>query len=168
MATTLFTIGYEGLSLPRFMHLLIAYGIEVLVDVRDYPLSRKKGFSKKPLQVAMTSADKEYVHAKGLGCPPYIRHDYRDDGNWTRYTQRYMAFLKNQVLALDELNSLSMEKRCALLCFEADAQRCHRSLVACELKQQWNSSLSIIHISNCNIARSSQTRRTGEGAPVQL
>ena len=43
--TTLYTIGYEGLSLPRFITILQNYHIHTLVDVRELPLSRKPGFS---------------------------------------------------------------------------------------------------------------------------
>lgn len=42
-----FTIGYEGLSIGRFLSLLAEHGIDTIVDVREYPVSRKLGFSKK-------------------------------------------------------------------------------------------------------------------------
>lgn len=146
MSTILFTVGYEGLTLQQCIRLLIVYGVELLVDVRDLPLSRKKGFSKKPLSLAVAEAGKEYLHLKALGCPPDIRHDYRDDGDWGRYVARYNTVLGNRVSALHELSILSREKRCALLCYEADAQYCHRSLIAWELQQRWNPELSVMHI----------------------
>jgi uncharacterized protein (DUF488 family) len=42
-----FTIGYEWLSIGRFLSLLAEHGIDTIVDVREYPVSRKLGFSKK-------------------------------------------------------------------------------------------------------------------------
>lgn len=146
MTTTLFTIGYEGLSLEQFMRLLLAYGIELLIDVRDLPISRKKGFSKKSLSLAVVNSNKSYLHIKSLGCPPNIRHEYQDDKNWTRYAVRYNKFLKQQVAALEELSRIVAKRRCALLCFEADAERCHRSLIVQELKQYWNTELDVVHI----------------------
>ncbi|RED22401.1 uncharacterized protein DUF488 [Rhodopseudomonas thermotolerans] len=41
--TTVYTIGYEGTDIDRFVATLKAVGVEVLVDVRALPLSRKKG-----------------------------------------------------------------------------------------------------------------------------
>lgn len=41
----LYTIGYEGRSLPQFIGLLKERGVQRLLDVRERPLSRRKGFS---------------------------------------------------------------------------------------------------------------------------
>jgi uncharacterized protein (DUF488 family) len=42
----LFTIGYEGRSLDVLIDELVGAGVERLVDVRELPLSRRRGFSK--------------------------------------------------------------------------------------------------------------------------
>ena len=42
--TTLYTIGYEGTDIDRFVATLKAVGVRLLVDVRVFTLSRKKGF----------------------------------------------------------------------------------------------------------------------------
>ena len=42
----LFTLGYEGLDIDAFVARVRDAGIRVIVDVRELPLSRKKGFSK--------------------------------------------------------------------------------------------------------------------------
>ncbi|WP_336987204.1 DUF488 domain-containing protein [Altererythrobacter aquiaggeris] len=47
--TTIFTIGYEGADIDAFLATLGEAGIDHVVDVRDFPGSRKKGFSKKSL-----------------------------------------------------------------------------------------------------------------------
>ena len=44
--TSLFTAGYEGLSLSQFLKQLNAASVEVLFDIRYRPQSRKPGFSK--------------------------------------------------------------------------------------------------------------------------
>jgi Protein of unknown function, DUF488 len=44
--TTLYTIGYEGTDIDRFVATLKAVGVQLLADVRALPLSRKRGFSK--------------------------------------------------------------------------------------------------------------------------
>ena len=42
----LFTIGYEGVSLDDFLATLENTAIDVLLDIREFPVSRRKGFSK--------------------------------------------------------------------------------------------------------------------------
>lgn len=43
----IYTAGYEGLSIDAFIARLKQAQIDKVLDVREYPLSRKPGFSKK-------------------------------------------------------------------------------------------------------------------------
>ena len=56
----LFTIGYEGAHVGQLVQTLENVGIEVLADVRDRPLSRKKGLSKNALAAHLNGAGIEY------------------------------------------------------------------------------------------------------------
>lgn len=127
---TVFTIGYEGLDIDRFMGLLAEHDIDTVVDIRELPLSRKRGFSKKALAGMLDSAGLGYVHMVGLGCPRPVRDRYREDGDWKRYTRDFRKHLKTQGAALEDLSGRTQLSRCALLCYEADFNLCHRSLVA--------------------------------------
>uniref|UniRef100_E6QB94 Protein containing DUF488 n=1 Tax=mine drainage metagenome TaxID=410659 RepID=E6QB94_9ZZZZ len=127
---TVFTIGYEGLDIDVFMSLLAEHDIETVVDIRELPLSRKPGFSKKPLASVLNLSGLEYVHMAELGCPRPVRDRYREDGNWRRYTEGFMKYLKMQEAAIATLSDLVVISNCALLCFEADYNFCHRSMVA--------------------------------------
>lgn len=127
---TVFTIGYEGLDIDNFLSLLQRNGIDILVDVRELPLSRKPGFSKTALANNVRVAGLEYVHMADLGCPKPVRDRYRQDGDWVRYTQGFLKHLESQDGPIAELSSLVAESNCALLCFEADHRACHRSMVA--------------------------------------
>lgn len=127
---TVFTIGYEGLSIDEFVALLQEHDIETLVDIRELPLSRKPGFSKKALASVVNSKGLEYVHMVQLGCPRDVRDKYREDSNWKRYTDGFMKYLKTQNEAISELSSLADTSNCVLLCYEADHNFCHRSMVA--------------------------------------
>lgn len=129
-AMTVFTIGYEGLDLPRFVSLLTEHRIETVVDIRALPLSRKRGFSKRALAHALNLAGYAYVHQAALGCPKPVRARYRADGNWPRYTTGFLKHLQRQETAIAELCRRVRASRCALLCYEADFNFCHRSLVA--------------------------------------
>jgi uncharacterized protein (DUF488 family) len=127
---TVFTIGYEGLDIDAFMSLLAEHGIDTVVDVRELPQSRKPGFSKKALANVLNLSGREYVHMVALGCPKSVRDRYREDGNWKRYTEGFMKHLKTQADSIAELSSLAASSNCVLLCYEADSNFCHRSMVA--------------------------------------
>lgn len=127
---TVFTIGYEGLDIDTFLMLLREHGIDTVVDVRETPLSRKVGFSKKSLANVLNISGLEYVHMVDLGCPKPIRDQYRTDGSWKRYTEGFLQYLNTQENAISELSDLVESSSCALLCYEADYNFCHRSMVA--------------------------------------
>jgi uncharacterized protein (DUF488 family) len=131
---TVFTIGYEGLDIDTFVALLAQHSIDTVVDIRELPLSRKRGFSKKALGNALKLHGHEYVHLAALGCPKTVRNDYRDNGDWKRYTKGFARHLNTQAEALASLSAMTVASNCALLCYEADFNRCHRSLVANALR----------------------------------
>jgi uncharacterized protein (DUF488 family) len=56
----LFTFGYEGLSIADFIARLTSSGVREVFDVRDLPLSRKRGFSKKSFAAALEAAGISY------------------------------------------------------------------------------------------------------------
>ena len=58
----IYTIGYERLAFNDFMSLLQRNHIETVVDIRELPLSRKPGFSKRALRDALNISGLEYVH----------------------------------------------------------------------------------------------------------
>lgn len=141
---TVFTIGYEGLDIDSFLALLAQHGIGTIVDIRQLPLSRKRGFSKKALAGMLNGAGLEYIHIAGLGCPKLVRDRYREDGDWKRYTRDFLKHLKTQGAALDHLSGRTQSSNCALLCYEADFTLCHRSLVANALQESCE--LEVRHI----------------------
>jgi len=127
---SVFTIGYEGLDIYAFVSLLTRHGIETVVDIRELPLSRKPGFSKNSLANLLNLSGFEYIHMVDLGCPKPVRDRYREDGNWKRYTDGFQKHLNMQTEAIAELSDLVSSSNCALLCYEADFNFCHRSIVA--------------------------------------
>ena len=141
---TIYTIGYEGIDIERFFMLLSEHGIETVVDVRELPLSRKPGFSKKVLASALNLSGLEYTHLADLGCPKPIRDRYRADADWRRYKEGFLKYLKTQKDAIEELATLAKTTNCALLCFEADFNFCHRSMVADAVKR--HSGMRVSHI----------------------
>jgi uncharacterized protein (DUF488 family) len=127
------TLGYEGLDVHAFLGELKANRVATLVDVRELPLSRKKGFSKSTLAAEANAVGIGFVHIPALGCPREIRKDYYGDRDWGRYKRRFNTYLHKQKTELDKLRALAEQKVCCLVCFEADYRLCHRSLITAAL-----------------------------------
>ena len=149
---TIYTIGYEGIDIDTFLSLLRKHDIETVVDVRELPLSRKPGFSKKTLADTLNLSGLEYVHQSDLGCPKLIRDRYRADGNWTRYREGFLKYLNTQDEALADLATLAATSTCALLCFEADHNFCHRSMVADAVKRVRRARITHIRVADVKTA----------------
>ena len=133
----LYTVGYEGLNIEQFLLMLDKYGINKIVDIREMPISRKPGFSKTALNGILEKNGIEYTHLHALGCPKPVRNLYKQNGDWSLYTKGFKAYLKTQDAALHDLHEMLQERHCALLCFEADARFCHRSLVSAEMIRRY-------------------------------
>lgn len=149
-AVKVFTVGYEGLELEDFLRQLRRAGVRLVVDVRDMPLSRKRGFSKTALAEALCGAGMAYLHVRNLGCPKAIRDRYRADGDWKAYTAAFTKHLRKQSQSVRELADLCEKRSAALLCYEADAGLCHRTYVARAVAAV--SSASVMHIGVAGIS----------------
>lgn len=130
VASHLYTFGYEGLDVESFIVRLRQAGVRFIIDVRELPLSRKRGFSKTALFEALKAAGIAYAHVSALGCPKPIRDRYRADGDWDAYTTAFLEHLATQQPFIDELAELARSSTICLLCFEADHLACHRTYVA--------------------------------------
>jgi uncharacterized protein (DUF488 family) len=141
----LFTVGYEGRSLPQLVRLLEENGVGRLVDVRERPYSRRKGFSATPLFEALRKAGIVYEPGFGLGNPEDIRAMWKN-GELAAGKRRYRALLRNgrrehveHVVALAGLGPL------VLLCLEEDPAACHRSVIA-EEAERLDQEVSVTHL----------------------
>ncbi len=125
------TIGYEKTSQAEVIAALKAAGVTQVIDVRDRPLSRRAGFSKRQLQAGLEQSEIGYVHLQALGTPPEGREaNHRRD--WERFWQIVEAKLETPEAehALAQAAALAAEAPSCLLCYEADWRICHRSRVA--------------------------------------
>ncbi|MBD8583061.1 DUF488 domain-containing protein [Frigoribacterium sp. CFBP 8766] len=141
MTTTsgaLLGVGYEGLDIDAFISRLRLRGVQVVVDVRLNPLSRKRGFSKVALASALAGAGIEYRHLRALGNPKDNRAGFalEDEAGQLSRT-RYSEELKSDSAraALVELSSLAEYRKVAVMCFEADESTCHRAIVLAVVEQ---------------------------------
>lgn len=142
---TIFTIGYEGSGIDNFLFTLGAAGVERVVDVRDVPLSRKRGFSKSALALNLSTAGIEYTHLKALGDPKEGRIAMRR-GDKNAFLRIYETQLRTSQAAeaLEQAMALARKETIALLCYERSPEDCHRSLVAREMAA--NQEFKIFHL----------------------
>lgn len=129
--TELATIGYEGSVIDDFIATLKLANIDILLDVREIPLSRKKGFSKTALALAVENVGLRYVHLRALGDPKAGR-DAARRGEYDLFKRIFTAHMETlpSKSALEEAITLIGKARVCLLCFERDHTCCHRSIVA--------------------------------------
>lgn len=131
-----YTIGYEGTDIDTFVKALCKEGIETLVDVRELPLSRKKGFSKNKLREALESVGINYVHMKNLGDPKEGRLAARA-GDYTKFEKIFTSHMQTPEAqeGLVELADIVKSTAACLLCFERCHTGCHRSIVVEQLSK---------------------------------
>lgn len=127
---TIWTIGYEQASVPGVMAALRNAGVEVLADVRALPLSRRPGFSKTSLAANAREAGIDYVHFKALGTPAEGRAAARrnDHATLERIYESQLE-LPEALAAGAQLADLAAHRKVALLCYEREANGCHRTLL---------------------------------------
>ena len=156
---SIFTIGYEGADIAAFVQALRQAGVWTVADVRAVAVSRRKGFSKTALAQNLDAAGIGYVHFRDLGDPKPGREAARA-GRMREFESIYNAHMRSPAaqLQLAELADLSVAGDVALLCYEADAQGCHRSIVARAIAKLRKS--AIVHLSVNNQSASIGRSRT--------
>jgi uncharacterized protein (DUF488 family) len=115
----LFTIGYEKARLDEVIAALREAGVASLIDVRDRPISRRPGFSKRQLAAALEEAGIRYVGLRALGTPPEGREAGRG-GDWDRFWNIVEARLGSAEaeLAFQEAAEVALSGPGCLLCYE--------------------------------------------------
>lgn len=145
-STDLYTIGYQGRSIDNLIEILRSNNIETVVDIRELPLSRMRGFSKTRLSQALELAGIRYVSIRKLGSPRDFRHEYRQTQDWNLFARRFETFLQTKEKELEELTQRVYEETTCLLCFERESNLCHRSIVANAIKSKSDNGLRISHL----------------------
>lgn len=148
-----YTIGHSTHPIGEFVTLLQQAAVELVVDVRAFPRSRTNPqFNIDTLPESLRAVGIGYRHLRVLGgrrhhssdAPPSPNTLWRNKSfrNYADYaaTDEFRA-------GLDELRSLILEHRCAIMCSEAVWWRCHRRIIADYLLAQ---GMSVGHIMGVN------------------
>jgi uncharacterized protein (DUF488 family) len=130
-ARTIYTIGHSTRPLEALASALRHYGVELVVDIRHFPVSRHNPqFNRAVLEAELPRYGIEYLTLEALG-------GYRAGG--------YQAYMQTEEFArgIEQLEALAARKRTAYMCAEVKWWRCHRRRVSDVLAEKgWK----VIHI----------------------
>ncbi len=128
----MFTVGHSTRSLDDFIALLRHYGIQIVVDIRRFPVSKKfPWFTQETLQKAVEKAGIRYVWLGDL------LGGYRKGG--------YEAYQQTETYrkGIEAVKRLTENERVALMCAELLWFRCHRRFIADTLTRE---GYRVVHI----------------------
>ncbi len=143
---TIWTIGHSTRTIEEFLGLLRQYQIEILVDVRHFPGSRRfPHFNKPELAHSLNKAGIRYEHLVELGGRRPVRADSHNL-MWQNASFRgYADYMETEPFREGEnrLLKIARDGRTAIMCSEAVWWRCHRSMIADDLKAK---GVRVLHI----------------------
>lgn len=125
------TIGHSTLSIEAFVRALKENCVELLVDVRRYPGSRRHPqFGQAPLFESLRDAGIDTAWREGLGGRRPALKDSINTG-WRESSFRgYADYMQTEAFR-EEIDWLvARPRRTAIMCAEAVPWRCHRSLIS--------------------------------------
>ena len=129
----LFTVGHSTRSIEELLELLTGHRIELLVDVRRFPASRRHPhFAREALEGSLPAAGIEYRWVEALGG----RRPRRRGSPHTAWRVAGFAGYADYMdtpefrAAAAELLVWARHRRLAVMCAEARPEQCHRRLIA--------------------------------------
>jgi uncharacterized protein (DUF488 family) len=143
---TLWTVGHSTRSADEFKGILLAHQIQVLVDVRSFPGSRRyPHFNKAELSQQFASMGLVYLHLPALGgrrrALPHSKNTAWQNSSFRAYADHMES--EEFKTGIETLLELAKTRRTVIMCAEALWWRCHRSLIADFLKAE---GVEVIHI----------------------
>ncbi len=134
---SIYTIGHSTRTLEHFLTMLHSFNIEVLVDIRSYPGSKRyPHFNKEILETSLPKQSISYLHLKSLGGRKATKPDSKNTG-WRHPAFRgYADYMETDEFkkGIEQLENIASKQKVAYMCSEAVWWRCHRSLVSDYLK----------------------------------
>ena len=127
------TIGHSTLEIEAFLRALKENGVEILVDVRRFPGSRRNPqFSQGALFGSLERVGIRGVWREGLGGRREAVPDSVNTGWRNEAFRGYADYMQTGAFAaeIDWLVGLPEIDRTVVMCAEALPWRCHRSLIA--------------------------------------
>ena len=142
---SLYTIGFTKHSAENFFETLKSAGVTKLIDIRINKSSQLAGFAKGsdlPYFLRI-SAGITYDSKENLAPAKELLIRYRSkEISWEVFEDLYLGQIKSSG-ALNGLIPKDFENAC-LLCSEHASDRCHRRLLADELRKLWG--IQVVHL----------------------
>ncbi len=133
----IWTIGHSTRTLEHFVEMLKAFNVEMLVDIRSFPGSKRyPQFNKENLATSMPANNIEYMHLKALGGRRPVNKDSKNTA-WKHPAFRgYADYMETDEFkkGIEELELIASKQHTAYMCSEAVWWSCHRSMVSDYLK----------------------------------
>ncbi len=127
------TAGHSTRPAAELVAMLAAAGVELLVDVRRFPGSRRHPqFAREALAAALAAAGIAYAYEPALGGRRAPRPDSPHTAWRNAGFRGYADHMETAEFrdALADLERRAAERPAAILCAEAVPWRCHRRLIA--------------------------------------
>jgi uncharacterized protein (DUF488 family) len=154
MWPTVWTIGHSTRPIDEFLTVLDAYNIELVVDVRRFPGSRRlPQYSSPTFESSLESHGIGYQWLPTLGGRRRPNPDSENDG-WRHQAFRgYADYAESEEFAegLFELLMLAEGVRTTIMCAEVLWWRCHRRIISDILVSL---GVPVVHIRDARIAES--------------
>lgn len=172
MSSTIYTIGHSTRELADFSCVLQAHEIQVLVDIRAFPASRRyPHFNRGNLELWLPQIGCEYVWEKDLGGHRKQQMPRERSPNIALRNESFRNYADYMLsppfaAAMERLVKLASRTKTAIMCAEAVYFRCHRMLVSDYLVSHGH---SVLHILNETAPREhslSKDARVGDGRLV--
>ena len=120
----IFTLGTSTRSPSEFLEILRYYQIELVIDVRRWPSSKKfPQYNKASLEKLLREVRIEYLHLEELG-------GFRKES--------YEEYMKSEdfLRSLYKVIEMAEKRRVCLICAERFPWNCHRRFIASALKER--------------------------------
>ncbi len=133
MAAELRTVGHGTLPADELVDLVRGAGVEMLVDVRSYPGSRRNPqYGRDRMEEWVPESGVDYRWERRLGGRRPVRADSINVGLRNEAFRGYADHMATDEFAagLERLLALAESRRVAVMCAEAQWWRCHRRLIA--------------------------------------
>ena len=137
MQKIIYAIGHSTRTWENFIELLQTFSIEMLADVRSYPGSRRyPHFNKESLLKELPEKNIQYQHIANLGGRRKALSQSKNTAWKNDAFRGYADYMDTAEFksGIQELEKIASTYRTAFMCSEAVWWRCHRSLIADDLK----------------------------------
>lgn len=154
---TVYTVGHSNLSSEQLLTLLQHHGIEIIVDIRAYPGSKRfPQFHQEALRSSVETSGRVYHWAgRQLGGMRKLLGVSRHKALQSESFQAFADYMETDAFqkAVVQLINMAAQEKVALLCAERSAQNCHRSLISDYLVLK---GVRVLHIEDTNAPQEHQ------------